>query len=231
MPLTPSRRGAKAFVLGIASDKKNRQLDDFYPTPPEAVRALLDAVEFNGLIWEPACGDGAISKVLIERGYEVESTDLIDRGYGTPNRDFLLEWTKTIPNIITNPPFKHAEEFAVHALERATDKVAFLCRLGWLEGVGRRSLFTTTPLSRVLVFSNRLAINRDGKPLPPGSSGMIAFAWYVWEHGYKGKPMIDFLIADKIGRPSPSPSPSVIGDLFDRQDDPEPVLADTMFGE
>lgn len=199
--MTPTKRSAKAFVLGIVPDKENRQKDDFYPTPPEAVRALLDAVKFTGLIWEPACGDGAISKVLIEAGHSVESSDLIDRGYGFVNRDFLLEWTTRVPNIITNPPFKHAEEFAVHALERTTDKVAFLCRLGWLEGIGRRSLFTTTPLSRVLVFSNRIPINRNNEPLPPGSSGMIAFAWYVWEHGYKGKPQIDFLIADKIGRP------------------------------
>lgn len=56
---------------------------DFYPTPPEAVRALLSVETFTGSIWEPACGDGAISKVLIEAGFEVVSTDLIDRGFGT----------------------------------------------------------------------------------------------------------------------------------------------------
>jgi hypothetical protein len=56
---------------------------DFYPTPPEAVRALLSVETFTGSVWEPACGDGAISKVLIEAGFEVVSTDLIDRGFGT----------------------------------------------------------------------------------------------------------------------------------------------------
>lgn len=55
---------------------------DFYPTPPEAVRALLSVETFEGSIWEPACGDGAISKVLLDAGHEVVSSDLIDRGYG-----------------------------------------------------------------------------------------------------------------------------------------------------
>lgn len=56
---------------------------DFYPTPPEAVRALLSVEAFEGSIWEPACGDGAISKVLLAAGFDVVSTDLIDRGFGS----------------------------------------------------------------------------------------------------------------------------------------------------
>ena len=59
-----------------------RQIDDFYPTPPEATQALLDRIEFNKSIWEPACGNGAISSVLIENGHDVTSTDLNDFGFG-----------------------------------------------------------------------------------------------------------------------------------------------------
>jgi len=47
------------------------------------VRALLSVETFEGSIWEPACGDGAISKVLLAAGFDVVSTDLIDRGFGT----------------------------------------------------------------------------------------------------------------------------------------------------
>jgi hypothetical protein len=62
---------------------------DFYPTPPEAVRALLSVEQFDGTIWEPACGDGAISRELEAHGHNVVSTDLIDRGYGQSGSDFL----------------------------------------------------------------------------------------------------------------------------------------------
>jgi hypothetical protein len=73
---------------------------------------LLLAVEkFNGGIWEPACGDGSISKELEAAGYAVHSTDLIDRGYGTGGVDFLLDYRTSADNIVTNPPFKFAEEF------------------------------------------------------------------------------------------------------------------------
>lgn len=68
-----------------------RQADDFYATPRSAIEQLLDVEPFYGSIWEPACGDGAISRVLQERAYKVTSTDLVDRGYGAAGVDFLLE--------------------------------------------------------------------------------------------------------------------------------------------
>ena len=73
---------AKTKVSYLNYRYPRRVPHDFYPTPPEAVRALLSVETFEGSIWEPACGDGAISKVLLEAGHEVVSTDLIDRGYG-----------------------------------------------------------------------------------------------------------------------------------------------------
>ena len=73
------------------NSKKNRKENDFYPTPPEATQALMDREKFSGRIYECACGDGAMSKVLIQNGYSVDSTDLVDRGYGKPNIDFLTQ--------------------------------------------------------------------------------------------------------------------------------------------
>ena len=78
---------------------------EFYPTPPEATRALLSVESFEGDIWEPACGDGAISKVLEAAGYQVVSTDLIDRGYGAGGHNFLNSDKPLAKNIITNPPY------------------------------------------------------------------------------------------------------------------------------
>lgn len=185
--------GAVAFVRGIIPDKENRERDDFYPTPPRATHALLDVEKFPSPVWEPACGDGAISKVLEQRGYGVISTDLIDRGYGTPHRDFLLDYQTSAPSIITNPPFKFATEFVEHALRRADAKVAMLCRLAWLEGKERRKLFTSTPLARVWVFSSRVPMLRGGDQMAAGGGGMIAFAWYVWDKRHVGAPTIGWL--------------------------------------
>ena len=109
----PNRNsGALAYVHSIVPDAINRAPDDFYPTPPEGTWALLSAIRFKGNIWEPACGDGSISRVLEAAGYEVTSTDLVDRGYGTSPVDFLLDYRTKADNIVTNPPFKLVDEFA-----------------------------------------------------------------------------------------------------------------------
>lgn len=184
---------AEAWVRGIIPDAKNREKDDFYPTPPSATRALLSVEQFEGDIWEPACGDGAISRVLEAEGYAVRSTDLVDRGYGEPRVDFLMEWGGRVDNIVTNPPFKYAEDFAHRALATAGRKVALLCRLAWLEGKARRRLFESTPLARVWVFSSRVPMNRNGEPMKKGTGGMIAFAWYVWDHAHDGPPTLGWI--------------------------------------
>ena len=74
---------------------------EFYPTPPEATRAFLAAETFDGDIWEPACGQGAISKVLLKSGYQVVSTDLADYGYGKPDVDFLQTKLPRAKHIVT----------------------------------------------------------------------------------------------------------------------------------
>ncbi|SFL43618.1 hypothetical protein SAMN04488036_11513 [Shimia haliotis] len=102
---TVLKNGEKSKVSATNTRYPKRAAFEFYPTPPEAVRALLSVERFDGSIWEPACGDGAISKVLIEAGYQVVSTDLIDRGYGQGGLNFLKSTKPLAKNIITNPPY------------------------------------------------------------------------------------------------------------------------------
>lgn len=183
----------ESYARSIIPDSENRQRDDFYPTPPRATEAFLEVEKFDGTIWEPACGDGAMSRVLEAAGYQVTSTDLIARGYGTPHVDFLLDYQTECDNIVTNPPFKFAEEFVRHALRRSRKKVAILARLAWLEGKARKQLYATTPIARVWVYSERVPMLRNGDAMMAGGGGMIAFAWFVWEHGYEGKPTLGWL--------------------------------------
>lgn len=201
MPSRHSDRGALAHVRGIAPDPVNRPVLDFYRTPPVATRRFLDAERIPGPVWEPACGDGAISEVLVERGYDVVSSDVEDRGYGTCGVDFLSPLLGDEPagpfrSIVTNPPYVLCEEFARRGLElvRPGGKLALLCRLLWLEGKGRRSFFEGSPLARVLVYSGRINVSRNGDDYGDGGEGgMIAFAWFVWEPGRSGPPTIGWL--------------------------------------
>jgi hypothetical protein len=164
----------------------NRVKDDFYPTPSNATIALLERENFNGTIWEPACGDGAISKLLKLQGYDVYSTDLVDRGYGDTHFDFLNSW-ELHDNIVTNPPFNIGTKFAIHALHCARKKVAIFQKLTFLEGKERRDkLYSLNMLRRVYVFSERQAFG-DHK------GGMLAFAWFVFDKEYSGNAEIIFI--------------------------------------
>ena len=180
-------------VSGVATDPENREKDDFYPTPPEATEALLTREKFDGPIWEPACGDGAISEVLKKHGYHVNSTDLVDRGYGWPRIDFLMEFKALAPNVITNPPYKYACEFARRAIELAPAKVAFLVRLQFLESKERRELFNEYPPARVWVFSERLSMQRGRQATENDATGMIAFIWIVWDHAHTGPTQLGWI--------------------------------------
>ena len=173
----------------IVGYSANREKNDFYATPEESTEKLLNVVTFKGKIYEPCCGQGHISKVLIKHGYKVFSSDLVDRGYGTPRVDFLME-TQKHDNIVTNPPFKNALEFAERALELSRYKVALLLKLSFLEGVARRNFFRSYPPEKVWVFSQRQALMKNGEP---HSGGMLALAWFVWSKGNIESPTIGWV--------------------------------------
>ena len=74
---------------------KDRHIEDFYATEPRAVAELLKREQFSNIVWECACGQGHLSKEIRRAGYEVYSTDIIDRGYERFDGvvDFLSETT------------------------------------------------------------------------------------------------------------------------------------------
>lgn len=171
---------------GVATDPANRHPDDWYATPQSAIEALLKLEKFEGPIWEPACGDGTISKVLETHGYTVTSTDLIDRGYGIGDCDFLTS-TGCASNIITNPPYdrKILNKFILNAIVRSANKTALILRIQALEGRGRKAIFDEYPPARIWVFSERVQMMRGG--VEPEGSSMVCYAWFVWDKRHKGK--------------------------------------------
>lgn len=151
---------------------------DFFPTPSWATYALIDNEGFKGDVWECACGDGAMSKVLAEVA-KVESSDLYNRGFGESGVDFIGS-TRRASNIVTNPPYNCAEAFVRTGIDQAGKKFALLLRLAFLEGANRaNTIFATVPPSRVWVFSERITFYQKGATIK--GSGTTAYAWFVWD--------------------------------------------------
>jgi len=188
-------------IVGSSRLNGDRQKEDFYPTPGYVVDELLKRETFTGLTREPACGDGAISKVLLSHGMEVISTDIVDRGFsGTGIIDFLSENTlfekangMVCNNIITNPPYSLALEFVLKSKKVAQKKIAMFLKTVFLESEGRREMFADTkfPLKTIYQFSKRVSLYKDGVKMK--NSGMIAYAWFVWDKEHKGEPTIKWI--------------------------------------
>jgi hypothetical protein len=152
---------------------------EFFPTPSWATFALIDNEQFRGDIWECACGDGSMSRVLEKTGEPVLSSDLYERGYGEAGIDFLHP-RRSADNIITNPPYNCAEGFVASGVKHARRKFALLLRLAFLEGANRaNTIFAKTPPSRVWVFSERITFYPAGAERK--GSGTTAYAWFVWD--------------------------------------------------
>ena len=193
-------RKSTFVTLGASNHTdKEREDNDFYATDPVAIDKLMGTMSLPEKIWECACGTGCLSERLKNFGYNVVSTDLVDRGYGEV-RDFLK--TTELPNgctiILTNPPYKYALQFIKHSLDLLPDGglcVMFL-KTTFLEGQRRYDeLFSKQPPRYVLQFSKRVLCAKNGQfqRMRDGGGSAVAYAWYVWEKGYKGDPIIKWI--------------------------------------
>jgi hypothetical protein len=175
---------------------RGRADNDYYATHPNSVKSLLEVEEIIYPALEPACGEGHISKLLT--GGEVISTDLIDRGYGNYQADFLKDNFSKYETVITNPPFNLFQEFVEKALLVANKKVIMFGKLQALEGIKRGTFLQNSPLKTVYVFKSRQQPLRNGSDIDEltgkkMASSTMAFAWYIWEIGYKGEPVIKWI--------------------------------------
>lgn len=183
---------------GASNHSENvRQEHDYYATDPIVVPMLLEQEQFSSAVWECAVGGGHIAEELKKAGYTVVCSDIVDRGYpGTNILDFLAVDKETAldMDIITNPPYKYALEFAQKAMEILSDgrKLAMFMKLTFLEGKKRQAFFEEYPPKTVYVLRSRVdcAFNGDfsGKPVKA-----VCYAWFVWEKGYKGDPHVKWI--------------------------------------
>lgn len=172
-----------------------REKDDFYATPPLAVKELMKLESFNKNIWEPCCGMNHITNILIDNGYNVRTSDIVDRvnDGNIEIIDFLNCIEKWDGDIITNPPYKLATEFVYKAIETVKEgnKVVMFLKLSFLETKKRRLLFDKYPPKIIYVASSRFGCSQTGEFDETGNTGSaIAYCWYIWEKGYNGDTII-----------------------------------------
>ena len=167
---------------------------EFYPTPPEAVRALLSVESFSGTIWEPACGKGAISMELEKAGYEVVSTDLGNWGYGISGKDFLKSEKPLAKHIITNPPYGKyglGDAFIRKALihtQKTGGSVAMLLNLRSLCNPKRYFKFIKTPPAAIYALDELTCWPYGIKTSNYARIAKQQYCWAVWKPNHIGAP-------------------------------------------
>ena len=188
------KQGSK---IAGGNPERGRVDNDYYATHPDSTKAFLEVWDIQYPALEPACGEGHISKLLDP--YRTKSFDLIDRGFGNVGFDFLTtEYNAAYNTVITNPPFKLFKEFVEKGLKVAKKHVIMFGKLQALEGADRATYFEKTPLKYVYVFKKRQQPLRNGSEIDEltgkkMNSSTMAFAWFVWEIGYEGEPIIRWL--------------------------------------
>ena len=174
-----------------------REENEFYPTPPEPIRAFIHA-EMGRLrdfpaIWEASAGDGAIVRELQSVGFKVIASDLIDRGCGAEIRDFYDFSQAPSQCTVQNPPFAECgwgngkARWLKHALETLdVEYMALLMNWGWPGAAGLKHFYAKHPPARVYLM--RWKIDFTGQGAPP-----MLNAWFVWDKKHKGETILRML--------------------------------------
>jgi hypothetical protein len=174
-----------------------REKDDFYPTPPEPIRAFLHA-ELPRLrdfpaIWDASAGDGALVREMQAAGLTVVASDLIDRGCGAEIRDFYDFTAPPCLATVQNPPFGECgwgngkARWLKHALEVLNlEYMALLMNWSWPGAGGLARFWAMHPPARVYLM--RWKIDFTGAGSPPMLNG-----WFVWDKAHRGETVLRML--------------------------------------
>lgn len=186
-----------SLMLGVNPNTK-REENDFYATNPKALLLLLEQLEEDGIyldkkIWECACGEGHLSKVLQEKQFNVKSSDLINRGFGEV-QDFLSYNGYWSGDILTNPPFSLAEEFVEKAMQIQENgaKLLLFLKIQFLESEKRYKLFKKYPPKYIYCYSSRQQCCKDAN-FEKYTATTQFYCWFIWERSFSGETIIKWI--------------------------------------
>ena len=190
-----SEKELSDFDIKKEQKVKVPQPNEYYATHPSVTLDLLRVESFHHHILEPACGGGFISEPLSKNGYDVLSTDLIDRGYGNGNIDFLsTEFEKGVFDIVTNPPYTLFIQFLIKSIDICYNKVAMLLPLSFLTTKQRSKLYKEFPPHTVYIYEDRICIAKNGEfERYQSVINPQQYAWFVWHKGFHGNPTIKWI--------------------------------------
>lgn len=182
----------------MAQRTEAKDSPDDFPTPPWATRALcehiLTKVDLAAqTCLEPACGRGYMAKPLAEYFSSVEASDAYHYGFA-PIRDFLSHPYETGSHdwVITNPPFRLAEDFVLRSLAVARKGVAILARTVFLESSGRyKAIFASNPPTVFAQFVERVPMVKGR--VDRKASTATGYAWLIWDKQYGGSPLLKWV--------------------------------------
>lgn len=197
--------------LAGGNSERGRAKNDYYATPTNDVLDFfdklinrdneIDITDFDRIL-EPAGGGGHMVDALedIFVFSNIESIDIDPKREDIMKADFLsdnVSFTgKYYDLVITNPPFKLAKEFIDKSLEISKRYVMYYLKIQFLEGINRKEWFKDLPLKYVYVYSYRSNPHRNGSPVDENGkkwSSTVCYAWYVFDHEYKGEPIIRWI--------------------------------------
>lgn len=158
---------------------------DAYFTPRSAVESLLRHVDVDGRVLECCSGEGAIARTMVEYGCEVITNDLNPEMPALMHGDAAdWRWWQSIPWVVSNPPFKVASQIVKLAHQHATEGVAMLLRLSFLEPCEDRAEFLSQHPPTQLIVLPRISFTGDGK------TDSVTCAWMVWEKHKRGQRIV-----------------------------------------
>ena len=191
-----------SLIMGARNGAlESREDNDYYATDPRALELFLDKFYEDGerladKVCESACGEGHLVNVLKRYGYEVFCSDIIDRGCeGAKIMNFLTAGCKWYGDILTNPPYKHAKEFVLEALDSVDNghKVIFFLKCQFLEGQDRfKNIFKDYPPKYVYVHSARQNCAKNGE-FDKYTSATLCYCWFEKQKGYKGETILRWI--------------------------------------
>lgn len=158
---------------------------DRYYTPAHATEALLQVIgprlaQSGNDVVEPCSGAGGMCEVLRMYGVRVRTNDLSRRVQADTHDDASAPafWRGLHPRpawVITNPPFSRAAPLLQLAYAAATEGVALLLRLSFLEPCANRGAWLAAHPPSRLIAVPRISFTGDGR------TDSVACAWLVWD--------------------------------------------------